>query len=145
MERVTLEDLSTIARTILTRASALRTRNRAVVVALEGDLGAGKTTLTQAIAKALNVTTPVVSPTYVLMKSYSLTNQPFTRLVHIDAYRLAGEQEFSALAPNTFLDDKEALVVVEWPERVGTVLPRDITVRLSSEGAGEKERYIEVI
>src|ERR1700754_3179272 len=64
----------------------------ATLVTLTGELGAGKTTFTQSLARALGVTDTVTSPTFVLEKIYSLpdSTQGFTRLVHIDAYRLSG-------------------------------------------------------
>lgn len=129
---------------VLERLQKRQDSNRAALVTLQGDLGAGKTTFTQALAKKLGVKEAVVSPTYVLMKSYALEGQPFERLVHIDAYRLTDAHEFAALDPASFLMDTGALVVIEWPERIEGALPlADVTLRLSSQDAGDEERYIE--
>lgn len=121
-------------------------KDTATIVALRGELGAGKTTFTQALARELGIAETLQSPTYVLMKKYQISNNKFQTLIHIDAYRLNSAEEFAALKPEQFLQDPKALVVVEWPEKVAGALPKpDITVNFSSETAGEEERYIEVI
>lgn len=107
------------------------------VLALSGDLGAGKTTLTQGVAAGLGITTRVTSPTFTLINQYG----PGTRrllLVHIDTYRL-GEGSTSALAEAsglgldeiindaTFADghSEGAVIAIEWAERVAELLPPD--------------------
>ena len=118
----------------------------ATIVALRGELGAGKTTFAQAFAKELGVKEIVQSPTYVLMKSYPIAYKDFTRLIHIDAYRLNKAEEFKTLKPEEFLNDSHAMVLVEWPERLGKELPTpDMVIEFSSEGAGEGERYIGIV
>lgn len=144
MEKVHKDGLGALVERVLERLQKRQDSNRAALVTLQGDLGAGKTTFTQALAKKLGVKEAVVSPTYVLMKSYALEGQPFERLVHIDAYRLTDAHEFAALDPASFLMDTGALVVIEWPERIEGALPlADVTLRLSSQDAGDEERYIE--
>lgn len=144
MEKVHKDGLGALVERVLARLEKRKDSNRAALITLQGDLGAGKTTFTQALAKKLGVKEAVVSPTYVLMKSYALEGQPFERLVHIDAYRLTDAHEFAALDPASFLMDTGALVVIEWPERIEGALPlADVTLRLSSQDAGDEERYIE--
>lgn len=141
-----MADLEVFAREILKSLDFARDKSRATLIALRGDLGAGKTTFVQALAKELGVGQTVQSPTYVLMRSYPIAYKNFTRLVHIDLYRLEKPEEFVALTPEEFLGDAKNLICVEWPERVGEALPKpDLTVRFSSEGAAENERYIEVV
>ena len=123
----------------------LAPKNTATIVALVGDLGAGKTTFVQALGKELGVTETMQSPTYVLMKKYQTTNSKFQTLIHIDAYRLENPEEFTALRPEQFLQDPKTLVVVEWPEKVaGALPPADLTVNFSSQDAVDGERYIEI-
>lgn len=118
----------------------------ATLVALRGELGAGKTTFVQALGKRLGIGDTMQSPTYVLMRSYPTAHTRLTKLVHIDAYRLDKPEEFVALQPDKFLRDPHTLVLLEWPERVeGMLPPADITIRFSSQDAGEEERYIEVV
>ena len=93
--------------------------DRATLITLSGELGAGKTTFTQAMARELGITDAITSPTFVLMKIYQLPEtQKFNRLVHIDAYRLEGEKDLAPLGFDEVLMDPTNLVVVEWPEQV---------------------------
>ena len=104
---------------------ALVRKERAVVVALRGDLGAGKTTFVQGAARALGIAEPITSPTFVIQKAYQLSGQTFARLVHIDAYRLGGAHELEALAWKETLVDPNSLIFLEWPERVQGAVPAD--------------------
>ncbi|HEV8667011.1 MAG TPA: tRNA (adenosine(37)-N6)-threonylcarbamoyltransferase complex ATPase subunit type 1 TsaE [Candidatus Paceibacterota bacterium] len=154
MTFVPLSDLPEYVRNVRAMIKMLPKTGSAITVWLIGDLGAGKTTFVQNMAREMEVTEDVQSPTYVLMKSYSLPNnriqngskRRFNRLVHIDAYRLNNVKEFATLKPEEFLKDPGTLVLIEWPERVAEALPSpDLTVTFTNENAGEKERYIEVV
>lgn len=153
MQKLPLSELPYFVRNVLAVVGMEPHKSSATIIALRGDLGAGKTTFTQSLARELGITDTVQSPTYVLMKSYPLSfKNPypgiegrFDTLVHIDAYRLEKPEEFLALKPEQFLGNPKCLVVVEWPERLSGVLPpADITVRFSSEGAAEQERLVEM-
>ena len=95
----------------------------ATVLCLQGDLGAGKTTLTQAIAKNLGIEETVVSPTFVIAKFYSPTTGGFLQLVHIDAYRIESEEELGPIRFDELLKQPNTLIVVEWPERIKKSIP----------------------
>ena len=97
--------------------------NAARLVTLSGELGAGKTTFAQAVAKALGVEETVTSPTFVIEKIYALQNQKFTRLVHMDAYRLKSAHELDVLGWKELLADEGNLILLEWPERVAELIP----------------------
>lgn len=100
------------------------------LILLEGDLGAGKTTFTQGLARALGVASAVTSPTFVLMNIYP-TRAGFD-LVHADVYRLDRLSEVTDLAMTEMLDDG-AVVVVEWGERAAAALPEEhLRVRIES-------------
>ena len=93
-----------------------------LLLALHGDLGAGKTTLTQGMAAGLGITQRVTSPTFTLVNEYPLSLG--WRLVHIDSYRLnTGEAETIGL--DEILDDERAIVIIEWAERVAELLPQE--------------------
>ena len=150
MEKIARSELGNVVKEVLAKLPAKGERlGRAALITLSGDLGAGKTTFVQALAKELGIEHIVQSPTYVLMKSYELKNQPFLKLVHIDAYRLRDAAEFAALEPASFLLDEDALVCVEWPERIEGALPKpDVALKLSAdppageaEAVGDEERY----
>lgn len=99
---------------------------RARIIALTGDLGAGKTTFVQGFAEALGVKESVTSPTFVLMKIYALKRQKhITHLVHIDAYRIETPAELLHLGFHELLRDSDAVIVIEWAERIKKILPKD--------------------
>ena len=154
MARVLLDELTQYTGNILATIWMAGPKTRATLVVLKGEVGSGKTTFVQALCKRLGIQTIVQSPPYVLMKTYPLggplttfgARRRFNRVVHIDAYRLEKPGEFSALRPEEFLNDPKALVLVEWPEKLGTLLPEpDLTVIFSAKDAEDGERYIEVV
>ncbi len=102
----------------------------AMVVGFSGDLGAGKTTFTQAVARLLGVSSSVTSPTFVIEKRYEVSSEAFlstfTQLIHIDAYRLDGGKELIKLDFQELLNDPKKLIIIEWPEKVQDVLPKDL-------------------
>lgn len=112
-------------------------RDLATVVTLSGVLGAGKTTFTQGVARALGVEEVVTSPTFVLEKIYKLENRKFSHLVHIDAYRLSGVHELEVLGWKELLADRGNLVLLEWPEMVEGAIPKD-AIRITFEIQGER-------
>ncbi len=91
--------------------------SQAHVVGLKGDLGAGKTTFVQHVARELGVTGSVTSPTFVVAQSYETQHPVFTRLVHMDAYRLEGEEK-DTIGFEEFVKDPNTLLFVEWPEKL---------------------------
>ncbi len=151
MTVVPIYELSYFVGNVLAALALLPEKDSATLVTLSGDLGSGKTTFVQEFARKLGINDVVQSPTYVLMKSYPFEGdrtsfgrpRRYNRLVHIDAYRLETPEEFKTLRPEEFLNDPKALVLIEWPEKAGTLLPPvDITLRFSGEGVGEMEREI---
>lgn len=130
-----VKELEGVAKWVIAIATALPYTN-AVVVALHGDLGAGKTTFTQMLARTLGVTEPVTSPTFVIMKGYALEAADFDNLIHIDAYRLDTSKELSVLGFAQLLAAARTLVVVEWAEKVADLLPEH-TINLTFTIEGE--------
>ena len=106
-------------------ASTLKPQNVGTVLALQGDLGAGKTTFTQGLAKALGVTETVTSPTFVIEKIYKLDHQAFDHLIHIDAYRLEQSSELARLGWQDILSNPRNIIAIEWPEKVADIMPKD--------------------
>ena len=98
-------------------------KEKATIVGLYGDLGAGKTTFTQSVAKALGVVENIVSPTFVIMKFYELSGQKWKKLIHIDAYRLEKSSELTNLGWQEIINNQENLVLIEWPEKVEDIMP----------------------
>jgi tRNA threonylcarbamoyl adenosine modification protein YjeE len=96
-----------------------RSARAPLLVTLSGDLGAGKTTLVQAICEGYGVTTEVTSPTFALVNEYESPRSP---VHHIDLYRLDRPDQLAALGWDELMSGR-ALVLVEWPERAGDLLP----------------------
>lgn len=93
-----------------------------VVIGLRGTLGAGKTRLVQAFAVAASIDQQhVTSPTFTIVQHYLGTRM----IHHIDAYRLADEDEFIELGGEELLEE-EAMILIEWPERIARCMPRDV-------------------
>lgn len=136
-----LSEIQSVAQEVLEAVKKPRRYSGAAVIALSGDLGAGKTTLTQAIARELGVKEHLVSPTFVIMKFYNLENQNWQKLIHIDAYRLNSKTELEKLGWQEIISDTNNLILLEWPERVDGLIPADaIQVNLS-----HKEEFIREI
>ena len=89
------------------------------VICLEGDLGAGKTTFTQGLAAALGVPGRVTSPTFCIVQEHQ---SPDVLFVHMDLYRLHGEEDVEAIGWEDYLS-RGAIIAVEWPERAGSLIP----------------------
>lgn len=110
------------------------------VVALHGNLGAGKTCFTQGLAQAAGVREPVCSPTYTLISEYEGTI-PF---YHFDLYRLSGPQEALDLGFDEYMEGT-GLTVIEWPERATELIPSN-TIHLHLQcGEDENTRLIEKV
>lgn len=95
------------------------------VVCLEGDLGAGKTTFTQGLAAALGVPGRVTSPTFCIVQEHDARERREGRpslLVHMDLYRLGGEEDVEDIGWEDYLS-RGAVIVVEWPQRAGSLIP----------------------
>lgn len=108
---------------------------RAVVVALEGKLGAGKTVFVKGMAKGLGIKHLVQSPTFILMQVYPIKQGTLKKLVHVDCYRLESVGEFLNIGLDEYLRDRDTLVVIEWADKVRNILPPNIiTVKLSATG-----------
>lgn len=113
----------------------------ATVLALVGEVGAGKTTFVQTVAQTLGVTETVTSPTFVVMKLYETNDTHFTRLVHIDAYRIESETEMQPLHFSDLLTDPHTFICIEWPEHLGSLLP-DTAVTMKWEVQSDDTRVV---
>jgi len=119
-------------------------RKRATVLALIGELGAGKTTFSKHFLKFLGVTEQIVSPTFVIIKSYVLSTKYYELAHHIDTYRLEEPvAELKKLEIEKVLDDPKHLVLIEWADRVEELLPPD-AIRLEFSHEDGNKRSLKV-
>jgi tRNA threonylcarbamoyladenosine biosynthesis protein TsaE len=142
MQERTIQDLAELRTFAAELLGALPVRSdHATVLALSGELGAGKTALVQALAAELGVREHVTSPTFILMHSYETASERFRQLVHIDAYRIEDTRELAVLKLDEVFADPTALVCIEWPERVGAAAPND-AVHINIESHTDDTRTI---
>ena len=148
-----------------------KTESAATVVALHGDLGAGKTTFVRFVAAALAIKDKVTSPTFVIMKQYKFNCVPCKeardcvwgallaagndgaeegtvlhkpcKMIHIDAYRLGDAGELNVLGWRELAGDSQNLIFIEWPERVSEILPEN-TVHLYLSCLDENTREVKI-
>ena len=113
-----------------------RTAKPGTVIALIGDLGTGKTTLTKSIARGLGVTETVTSPTFTIIREYRSGRLP---LYHFDVYRIADPEEMYELGYEEYFYG-DGVCVVEWADIIEELLPEDAMIIYIERGAAEEER-----
>lgn len=104
------------------------------VVLLKGEMGAGKTAFTKGVAKGLNISQDITSPTYAYMNDYD------GKLYHYDCYRLTSGEDAEALGLTDYFY-LGGICVIEWSENISSVLPKN-TITVKIEKLGEKSRKI---
>lgn len=98
----------------------------AFIIALEGNLGSGKTTYIQGLAMGLGIEENVLSPTFVILKEFSIAVSGFKKFYHIDAYRLKNSQELIELGFKDLIKNSENIIVIEWADRIKRLLPKKV-------------------
>lgn len=98
-------------------ASKLARKIKANVIALSGELGAGKTIFVQGFAKGLGIKEKIISPTFVLVRQHKIPNTKGT-LYHIDLYRLENNIDIKQLGINEIISNPDNLVLIEWAEKL---------------------------
>jgi tRNA threonylcarbamoyladenosine biosynthesis protein TsaE len=133
---------------------------KTIILALEGDLGSGKTTFTQGLARGFGVKDNLASPTFVLIKEYKirivgkilrqklhearkglLQGASFRSLFHIDCYRLNKPWQMQELGFEEIINNPQNIVVIEWPEKIAEILPED-AIKIKFEFIDENKRKI---
>jgi len=141
-----------LARDILVKA----TSNKAVVLALCGELGAGKTTFVQGLAQGLGIKAPITSPTFVIMKkfaipasvpapvpNYKLPTTNYKLFYHFDCYRLQNAKDVLTLGFKEIIANPCNIVAIEWPENIKQALPKN-TINISLTHQSKTQRVIHI-
>jgi tRNA threonylcarbamoyladenosine biosynthesis protein TsaE len=116
------------------------------VIALYGELGAGKTTFTRYLVQSLGSTTRVQSPTFVIARRYMVKDSPIgiETINHLDLYRLKDLQEVLDLDLHQFITDGKAVTLIEWPEIAENVLPtKTIKIKFTNLDENTRQIYVE--
>ena len=124
------------------------------ILAIYGNLGAGKTTFIQGLAAGLGYLGRVFSPTFVIIRPYKITgtnrttttkqkNPKIKTLYHVDLYRIEEETDLKTLGIEEFLNDKGAICAIEWPEKIEKYLSEN-TIKIRFETLGENDRKITI-
>lgn len=117
--------MQNFAATLAGQISAEPVRKHAKVIALVGNLGAGKTTFAQGFLKALGVRRRIISPTFLIIRPYDIKAGGYSRAFHLDCYRLHKTEELLSLGLREILKNPTNIVLIEWPELVKKELPKD--------------------
>lgn len=112
------------------------------VICLRGELGAGKTTFSQGFLRALGIKGALTSPTFVVMKQYKMKNKALnlSNVYHVDTYRVESH-DILDLGWEEIINDKKNIVLVEWPEKIKDIVPKE-AVWISFEVMDENKRRI---
>ena len=120
----------------------------ALVLALSGDLGAGKTTFVQGFLRGLGVRKKITSPTFVIIKNYELrikNHGKYGRAYHIDCYRIKKVKELLDLGLKEILENPQNIVLIEWAERIKRALPKNAVWLKFEHGEKENQRIIHLV
>ncbi len=122
-------------------------KSRPHIVALTGDLGSGKTTFVQGLARALGIRRRITSPTFIIWNRHKIPQNkrlPWTSLYHVDCYRIQSPSEFVKLGFKDLLRNTKNLVLIEWAERVKKLLPKDTLWIQFAHGDNSRTRHITI-
>lgn len=123
------------------------------ILALTGELGAGKTTFTQYLSQALGVKKHVNSPTFVIMKIYEINPRlssgsskkgSFRHLAHLDAYRIDNPAELNDLGLDLYINEPSAIVVIEWADKIKNYLKKYSKVTWINFHIENKKRFVNI-
>lgn len=125
------------------RGALRHSQDKALVFALSGQLGAGKTRFVQGGAEFFGIKRNITSPTFVLMKRYRISGRTFKDFYHFDCYRLDSPQDVLDLGWEKIIFDPRNIVFVEWAEKISDILPPD-TICVTIKEKGQNKREVEV-
>jgi tRNA threonylcarbamoyladenosine biosynthesis protein TsaE len=111
---------------ILAREILKSNFKKSAILALEGDLGGGKTTFLQGFAKGLGIKEKILSPTFVILKKFQIPNSKFQYFYHFDCYRIKESKEVLKLGFKKLISSPKNIVSIEWADKIRKILPRKL-------------------
>lgn len=108
------------------------------VIALSGNLGAGKTSFVQGFAKGLGIKEKIISPTFVLMRQHQIPNTS-RMLYHVDLYRLQDDKDFKEIGLDELINDPNNIVLIEWADKLKSLPQRAITITIKKKSVNKRE------
>ena len=140
-----LKDSSNIAKEFaakIFKTKRIKAKKHAVVIALIGELGSGKTTFAQSFAEALGVKEKIKSPTFIIFRKSKIPlATPFKYFYHFDVYRIHNEKEILNLGWEEIISNPQNIVLIEWADKIKKILPKD-TIKINFRHKGKDERSI---
>lgn len=115
-------------------------RKHALVLALVGELGSGKTTFIQGFLRGLGIRKRIASPTFIIFRRFTLSDSRFANVYHVDVYRIRKPRELKLLEFGKILADPQNIVLIEWAEKVERILPKNSLWLRFRHGKRENER-----
>ena len=117
----------------------------ASVIALAGELGAGKTFFVKAFAESFGLKRNMPSPTFLIVRNYPLKNGlAYERFFHLDLYRLEKEAELSAVGFREIIENPKHIVLIEWADRFPQLIPKDAVWIHIEHGTEKTERHVAI-
>ncbi|MGC9603225.1 MAG: tRNA (adenosine(37)-N6)-threonylcarbamoyltransferase complex ATPase subunit type 1 TsaE [Minisyncoccia bacterium] len=114
------------------------------IIALRGNLGAGKTTFIQGFARGLGLKNKITSPTFIIFRHYRLRNRHRKHLFHVDAYRIKKISELGPLNLKEIFSIPKSIILIEWPEKIKGALPQKTGWLEFRHSRKENERIISI-
>ncbi len=128
----------------LARQVIKRENKKALIIALDGDLGAGKTVFAQGFAEELKIKERVLSPTFIIFRKYKINLDNFDYFYHFDLYRIEDIKDLGALEFQEIINNPRNIVLIEWAKKIKEILSKDV-VFVNINLVKEKTREISVL
>lgn len=139
------KDTQKLAKRVADEVLSALPKDGAMVLALAGDLGSGKTTFAQFFAKALGIADRILSPTFLIFRRYALNDKFFTSFYHVDVYRIKEAKELDVLNFKNILKDRRNIVLIEWADKIKEIIPQGARWFNFHHGESENERTVDFV
>lgn len=144
IETISKGQTQKFAKELAQRITREKLAKQAKIILLRGDLGAGKTTFTQGFLRGLGVKSKITSPTFVISKTYNLKSKTYTKVYHIDAYRIKNPKEILDLGWKEIISNPGNIVLIEWPERISKIISGNYIRIILKHGKKENIRTLQI-